>query len=486
MSNFFKLKENHTNVSTEITAGLTTFFAMSYILFVAPNILSKTGMPTQGIFLATIIASVISTLIMALFANVPYVQAPGLGLATFFTYTVVLQLGFSWQEALALVFLCGIINVLITVTKIRKMIIKSIPEVLQHAISGGIGIFVAYIGIKNAGFLKFTSDASDIVSINDHPFSQAATHFSNGIQSVVTGSGITPALINFNQSGALVALIGLIIMGILMIKNVKGGILIGIILTTIIGIPFGVTHLGLENTTSLTEAFKQLGTTFGAAFGSKGMIALFNQPGKMLLALMTIFAFSLTDIFDTIGTFIGTGKKSGIFSKEDEKEFYNGSGFKSKMDRSLFSDAAGSIVAAICGTSNVTTFVESASGIGAGGRTGLTSLTAAIMFALSSLLAPVIAIIPTEATAPALIIVGIMMMSSFKEINWSDLEDAIPAFFASIFMAICYSISYGIAAGFIFYLLVKICKNKFKEVHPMLVVCTLLFILNFVVLAFIE
>ncbi|WP_290033788.1 NCS2 family permease [Ligilactobacillus cholophilus] len=486
MSNFFKLKENHTNVSTEITAGLTTFFAMSYILFVAPNILSKTGMPTQGIFLATIIASVISTLIMALFANVPYVQAPGLGLATFFTYTVVLQLGFSWQEALALVFLCGIINVLITVTKIRKMIIKSIPEVLQHAISGGIGIFVAYIGIKNAGFLKFTSDASDIVSINDHPFSQAATHFSNGIQSVVTGSGITPALINFNQSGALVALIGLIIMGILMIKNVKGGILIGIILTTIIGIPFGVTHLGLENTTSLTESFKQLGTTFGAAFGSKGMIALFNQPGKMLLALMTIFAFSLTDIFDTIGTFIGTGKKSGIFSKEDEKEFYNGSGFKSKMDRSLFSDAAGSIVAAVCGTSNVTTFVESASGIGAGGRTGLTSLTAAIMFALSSLLAPVIAIIPTEATAPALIIVGIMMMSSFKEINWSDLEDAIPAFFASIFMAICYSISYGIAAGFIFYLLVKICKNKFKEVHPMLVVCTLLFILNFVVLAFIE
>lgn len=486
MSNFFKLKENHTNVSTEITAGLTTFFAMSYILFVAPNILSKTGMPTQGIFLATIIASVISTLIMALFANVPYVQAPGLGLATFFTYTVVLQLGFSWQEALALVFLCGIINVLITVTKIRKMIIKSIPEVLQHAISGGIGIFVAYIGIKNAGFLKFTSDASDIVSINDHPFSQAATYFSNGIQSVVTGSGITPALINFNQSGALVALIGLIIMGILMIKNVKGGILIGIILTTIIGIPFGVTHLGLENTTSLTESFKQLGTTFGAAFGSKGMIALFNQPGKMLLALMTIFAFSLTDIFDTIGTFIGTGKKSGIFSKEDEKEFYNGSGFKSKMDRSLFSDAAGSIVAAVCGTSNVTTFVESASGIGAGGRTGLTSLTAAIMFALSSLLAPVIAIIPTEATAPALIIVGIMMMSSFKEINWSDLEDAIPAFFASIFMAICYSISYGIAAGFIFYLLVKICKNKFKEVHPMLVVCTLLFILNFVVLAFIE
>ena len=215
------------------------------------------------------------------------------------------------------------------------------------------------------------------------------------------------------------------------------------------------------------------------------MVALFDHPGRLLLAIMTIFAFSLTDIFDTIGTFIGTGKKSGIFSQADEEEFFNGKGFKSKMDRSLFSDAAGSIVAAICGTSNVTTFVESASGIGAGGRTGLTSLTAAVMFALSSLLAPVIAIIPTQATAPALIIVGIMMMSSFKDINWSNLEDAIPAFFASVFMAICYSISYGIAAGFVFYLLVKICKKKLNEIHPMLVICTILFILNFVVLAFI-
>lgn len=486
MSDFFKLKENHTTVSTEITAGLTTFFAMSYILFVAPNILSKTGMPSQGIFLATIIASVVSTLIMALFANVPYVQAPGLGLATFFTYTVVLQLGFSWQEALALVFLCGIINVTITVTQIRKLIIKSIPEVLQHAISGGIGMFVAYIGIKNAGFLKFTTDGTDIISINNHPYHHAGVHLAHGIQSIVSGSGITPALINFNQAGALVALIGLLIMAFLMIKNVKGGILIGIIATTIIGIPFGVTHLDLSNAPSLVESFKQLGVTFGAAFGSKGMGALFSHPGKLLLAVMTIFAFSLTDIFDTIGTFIGTGKKSGIFSKADEDEFYNGSRFKSKMDRSLFSDAAGSIVAAICGTSNVTTFVESASGIGAGGRTGLTSLTAAIMFLLSSLLAPLIAIIPTQATAPALIIVGIMMMSSFKEINWSDLEDAIPAFFASIFMAMCYSISYGIAAGFIFYLLVKICKHKFNEIHPMLIVCTLLFILNFVVLAIIE
>ncbi|WP_057737273.1 NCS2 family permease [Liquorilactobacillus uvarum] len=486
MNKFFKLEENKTNVTTEILAGLTTFFAMSYILFVAPNILGLTGMPTQAIFLATIISSAVSTLIMALFANVPYVQAPGLGLATFFTYTVVLQLGFSWQQALALVFLCGVINVIVTVTKIRRLIIKSIPDVLQHAIGGGIGIFVAYIGVKNAGFLKFITDKDGILSINGTAYNAGTTHFKGGVSSIVSNSSVTPALINFNQAAPLLALIGLIIMIFLVVKNFRGAILIGIVLTTIIGIPMGVTHTELAGGNSLGESFRQLGTTVGAAFGSKGMGSLFADPGRVLLAIMTIFAFSLTDIFDTIGTFIGTGKRTGIFSAKDEAEFFNGHGFKSKMDRSLFSDAIGSVISAIFGTSNVTTFVESASGIGVGGRTGLTSLVAAIMFLLSSLLAPFIAIIPDVATAPALIVVGIMMMASFKNIDWNNLEDAIPAFFASVFMAICYSISYGIAAGFIFYIGVKVAKNKFKEIHPMMIVCTLLFILNFIVLALIE
>ncbi|KRL98106.1 NCS2 family permease [Liquorilactobacillus satsumensis] len=486
MKRFFKLEENGTNVTTEVLAGLTTFFAMSYILFVAPNILGSTGMPTQAIFLATIISSVVSTLIMALFANVPYVQAPGLGLATFFAYTVVLQLGFSWQQALALVFLCGIINVVVTVTKIRRLIIKSIPEVLQHAIGGGIGIFVAYIGIKNAGFLKFITDKSGILSINGTAYNAATTHFKGGISAIVSNSSVTPALINFNQAAPLVALVGLILMIFMVVRNYRAAILIGIVLTTLIGIPFGVTHLEMASGNSLGASFVELKTTVGAAFGPKGMGSLFNEPGRILLGVMTIFAFSLTDIFDTIGTFIGTGKRTGIFSKEDEKEFFNGHGFKSKMDRSLFSDAIGSVISAIFGTSNVTTFVESASGISVGGRTGLTSLTAAAMFAVSSLLAPVIAIIPDAATAPALIVVGIMMMGAFRNIDWSNLEDAVPAFFASVFMAMCYSISYGIAAGFIFYMAVKLAKNKFKEVHPMMIVCTLLFVINFVVLALIE
>ncbi|MFK5705402.1 NCS2 family permease [Ligilactobacillus sp. LYQ139] len=486
MNKLFKLRENNTTVSTEIVAGLTTFFAMSYILFVAPNILGTTGMPRQAIFLATIIASVISTLVMAFFANVPYVLAPGLGLATFFAYTVVLQLGFTWQQGLALVFLCGVIDVLITVTKIRQLIIQAIPPVLQHAIGGGIGLFVAYIGLKNAGFIKFIVDKAGITSINGVPYHPAVTHYAGGVHSFVANSSATPALVNFNHAAPLVALLGLLIMVVLLMWNVRGAILIGIIVTTIIGIPFGVTNLHVAAGASLGTAFHQLGSTMGAAFGAQGMGALWSHPGRLLLAVMTIFAFSLSDIFDAIGTFIGTGMRSGIFTTTDHQALDQGIGMNNKMSRALIADAAGSIIAAIFGTSNVETFVESASGIGAGGRTGLTSLTAAVMFALSSLLAPVVAIVPDAATAPALIVVGIMMMASFANIEWANLEDAIPAFFAAGFMALCYSIAYGIAAGFIFYIFVKLAKRKVKEIHPMMWICTALFILNFVVLAIIE
>ncbi len=222
MENQFKLRENHTNWHTEVIAGLTTFFAMSYILFVAPSTLALTGMPSQAVFLATIIASATGTLIMGLFANVPYALAPGLGLNAFFTYTVVAALGFSWQEALALVFLCGCINILITVTRVRKLIIGAIPTVLQHAIGGGIGIFVAYIGLKNAGFLQFTADAGSLLSVNGAAFNAAKTHFAGGVHSVVAGGGVVPALVNFTQPGAIVALIGLLLMAVLVVKKVPG------------------------------------------------------------------------------------------------------------------------------------------------------------------------------------------------------------------------------------------------------------------------
>ncbi|NLY67774.1 MAG: NCS2 family permease [Tissierellia bacterium] len=452
MENFFKLKENGTNVRTEVLAGLTTFFAMAYIIMVNPTILEQSGMPWGAVFLATIISAAIGTLFMGLVANVPYALAPGMGLNAFFTFTVVMQLGFKWQEALAMVFICGVINVLITVTKIRKLIVKSIPESLQNAIGGGIGVFIAYIGFLNVGLIDFSAGV--------------------------------PELVTLNNPTVLLTIFGIILTVILLILNVKGAIFLGIIITTLVGIPFGVTQIG--DTVSFGEALSQLPQTFLAAFGNPGIISLFNDPAKIPLVLMTIFAFSLADTFDTIGTFIGTGRRSGIFTDEDIKALEDSSGFASKMDKALFADSIGTSIGAIFGTSNTTTFVESAAGIGAGGRTGLTSVVVAALFILSAFFAPVISAIPAAATSPALIIVGIMMISAFKDINWTELDEAIPAFFAGIFMGLCYSISYGIAAGFIFYCIVKLVKKETRDINPVLWVSTILFILNFVVLAFLE
>lgn len=449
MEKFFKLKENGTTVSTEIMAGLTTFFAMSYIIVVNPSVLSQSGMEWGAVFLATIIASIIGTLVMGLVANVPYAQAPGMGLNAFFVYTVCAGLGFTWQQALSMVFICGILNIIITVTKVRKYIIKSIPRSLQNAIGGGIGIFVAYIGLLNVGIINF--------------------------------DGGVPALSTLNQPAFLVFIFGLVLTVILLVLNVKGAILISIVVTTLAGIPFGVTSP--QDTVSFTEACQALPTTFLAIFKEGGLASLFSDPAKLPLVLITIFSFSISDTFDTLGTFIGTGRRSGIFSEEDERLMETSTGFKSRLDKALFADATATSIGALFGTSNTTTFVESASGIGAGGRTGLTSVVVAICFALSAFLATFVSAVPYAATAPALVAVGIMMVSSFRDIEWNNLDEAIPAFFAGIFMALCYSISYGIAAGFIFYCIVKVCKGKAKEVHPILWVCTGLFILNFVLLA---
>lgn len=451
MEKFFKLKENGTTVGREIIAGLTTFFAMAYIIVVNPTLLSESGMEWGAVFLATIIASIIGTLVMGLVANVPYAQAPGMGLNAFFVYTVCFGLGFTWQQALSMVFICGLINIIITVTKLRKFIIKSIPRSLQNAIGGGIGIFVAYLGLLNVGIINF-------------------------------GSGV-PALSTLNQPTFWLFLIGLALTIVLLVCNVKGAILIGIVVTALLGIPMDVTVT--SNTVSFTEACAALPTTFGAIFTSAGLPSLFTDMAKLPLVLVTIFSFSVSDTFDTIGTFIGTGRRTGIFSDEDEKTMESNSGFKSKMDRALFADATATSIGAIFGTSNTTTYVESAAGIGAGGRTGLTSVIVALCFALSAFLATFVSAIPFAATAPALVVVGVMMMSAFKEIKWDDFNEAVPAFFAGVFMALCYSISYGIAAGFIFYCIVKICKGKAKEIHPILWVVTALFILNFILLALI-
>lgn len=459
MEKFFHLKENGTNVSTEITAGLTTFFAMSYIIVVNPMILSQTGMPKGGVFLATIIAAIIGTLVMGLFANVPYAQAAGMGLNAFFTYTVCFGLHFTWQEAMCMVFLCGLINIIITVTKIRKMIIRAIPTSLQHAIGGGIGLFVAYVGIMSVGLITFTSK---------DPAAAAKSKPTAAI----------PGLAVINNPILWLFLIGLVLAIVLTVLKVRASLLITIIATSLIGIPLGLTSL--NNAVSVTDAFAQLPTTFGAIFGPQGFPALFSNPARIPLVLVTIFAFSMSDTFDTLGTFIGTGRRTGIFSEADEKALENGSGFSSKMDRALFADSIATSVGAICGTSNTTTYVESAAGIGAGGRTGLTSVVVSVCFALSIVLAPLASAVPAAATAGVLVVVGCMMASSLKEIAWDDISEAIPAFFAAVFMAFSYSISYGIAAGFIMYCLVMTCKKRAKDVHPMLWIVSLLFILDFV------
>ena len=440
MEKFFHLKENGTTVSTEILAGLTTFFAMAYIIVVNPQILSQTGMPWGGVFLATIIAAIAGTLVMGLFANVPYAQAAGMGLNAFFTYTVCFGLGFTWQQTLCMVFLCGIINIIITVTKIRKMIIKSIPPMLQHAIGGGIGLFVAYVGMLNVDLITFTPDAETTAAV-----------------------GATPGLATFDKPVLWVFLIGLVLAIAFTVLKVKGGLLLAIAITTVVGIPFGVTTMA--DSVSISETFSQLPQTFGAIFSAEGFPALFSDPAKLPLVIVTIFAFSMSDTFD------------------DEKSLESGHGFSSKMDKALFADSIATSIGAICGTSNTTTYVESAAGIGAGGRTGLTSVVVAACFAVSAFLSPIISAVPSAATAGVLVIVGCMMASSLKEIDWSEISEAIPAFFAAVFMAFSYSISYGIAGGFITYCIVMSCKGKAKDVHPVIWTVAALFILDFVLQA---
>ena len=455
---FFKLKEHKTNVKTELVAGATTFFTMAYIIFVNPSILSASGMSWDGVFVATIIATVAGTLIMGLFANVPYAVAPGMGLNAFFTYTVCFGLGFAWQEAMAMVFICGIVNIIITVTKIRKHIIKSIPKSLQLAIGGSIGLFIAYIGIKNAGFLNYLDTT----------------------QGMTQGAAVVPELAHFNNAGILIALAGLVIIVVLMLLKVKGAMLIGIISATIIAMIVGFAEVPANLFENRIGAVGDVAFSF---FGSPGIASMFSDPGRILPVIMVIFAFSLTDTYDTVGTFIGTGRKSGIFDEKDMKSLESSSGFKSKMDRALFADAIATSVGALAGTSNTTTYIESAAGINVGGKTGMSSVFTAILFILCLPFAALFGIVPPEATAPALIVVGILMAESFAGIKWTEIDEAIPAFMTVLIMAFAYNISYGIAAGFIFYCIGKIVKSKAKEVHPIIYISTLLFIINFTVMA---
>ncbi len=446
LNKLFKLKDNNTTVTKELIAGFTTFMALSYVIFVIPSILSQTGMDYNAVYGATIIASTVGTLFLSLYANVPYAQSAGLGLASLFTYTICGSLGYTWQQALAMVFICAIINIIITLTSIRKRIMKAIPEFFQEAITVGIGLFIAYIGLSNAGIISF--GASEVV---------------NGM-----ALDVVPQLSGFSNPSVLLAIIGLVITMILVVKKIKGAYLIGIISTTIIGIPLGVTSMpDFSNYT----IFPNMSSTF-LKMDFRGLFG--GNTSMILIVIMTIFTLCMSDLFDTIGVFIGTGKKSGIF-KIDE----NGN-LPKNLEKAIFADAIGTFVASILGTSNVTTYIESSSGIEAGGRTGLTSLFAAGCFLLSLLLAPIIKCVPMAAVAPVLILVGASMLENIGKIDFKNCIIAIPAFFVIIMMPLGYSITTGIEFGFISYAIVSIVAKKEKEVPPIIYIFSILFILKYV------
>ena len=444
---FFKLKENKTNILTELIAGVTIFISISYIIFINPKILSQSGMDYNAVYSATIIASIIGTLIMGLVANVPYVQSAGLGLNALFTYTICGTLGFTWQEALAMVFICGIINLIITATSIRKKLIKAIPTFLQDAITVGIGLFITFTGFRNANLINYS-----VEQIN------------NG---VAIGSKTIPSIVNFNNPAVILAIIGLLITTVLVIKKVKGSYLIGILLTTLIGIPLGVTQLpDFSNYTILPS--------MAPTFMKLNLSGLLTAKAGLITEFMTIFTLCISDVFDTIGTFIGTGKKSGIFKVDKDGNM------PKKLERALFADSIATGIGACLGTSNVTSYVESSAGIEVGGRTGLTAVFAALCFALALFVAPLVACVPMEAIAPVLILIGVSMIGSVKSIEWDDMTIAIPAFFTIIVMPFTYSITTGIELGLLFYIIANVVNKNYKNVPPMIYIFSLLFIIDFV------
>lgn len=451
----FHLSENHTDVKTEVIAGITTFMTMAYILAVNPNILSATGMDRGAVFTATALASLVATLLMAAFANYPFVLAPGMGLNAYFAYTVVLQMGYTWQMALAAVFVEGIIFIALSLTNVREAIFNAIPMNLKHAVSAGIGLFIAFIGLQNA---KIVVESATLVSVFSFKGSLKAGTFNS--------VGIT----------VLLALIGVLITGILVVKNVKGNILWGILITWILGIICEVT--GLYQPNAELGMFSVL-PDFTSGFGIQSMAPTFFKmdfSGILSLNFVTImFAFLFVDMFDTLGTLIGVASKADMLDKD---------GKLPKIRGALLSDAIGTSLGAGFGTSTTTTFVESASGVAEGGRTGLTSVVAAIFFGLSLFLSPIFLAIPSFATAPALIIVGFLMISSMLKIDFTDFTEAIPSYIAIIAMPFMYSISEGIAMGVISYVVINVATGRAKEkkISHLMYVLAVLFVLKYVLI----
>jgi AGZA family xanthine/uracil permease-like MFS transporter len=430
LDQYFKLKENNTTVRTEVLAGVTTFMTMAYVLAVNPGILETAGMDKGGVFTATVISSVIATLVMAFWAKLPFALAPGMGLTAFFAYTVVLGMGHSWQFALTAVFLEGLLFILLTAGNIREIILNSIPLGLKYAISAGIGLFIAFIGLKNAGIVVSHQATflalGDLVSVGKNP-------------------------------GPAIALVTLLLIGVLLAMRVRGALLIGIAAGTLLGIPAGLTHLP---------------GTVSWAPPSLAPVFLKFEFGQVLSLdmLLVVFTFLFVDMFDTVGTLVGVSYKANMLDEH---------GRVPRVKQAFFADAIGTTVGAVLGTSTVTTYVESASGVNEGGRTGLTALTVALLFFAALFLSPLFLMIPSVATAPALIMVGAMLMTPVKNIAMDDFTELIPAFLTIIMMPMSYSISEGMMFGVVSYVLLKLFTGRFREVTAATWILAALFLLKF-------
>jgi AGZA family xanthine/uracil permease-like MFS transporter len=428
LDSFFKLRESGTDVKTEITAGLTTFMTMAYIIFVNPAILSKTGMNFEAVMMATVLAAGITTIFMGLFANYPFALAPGMGLNAYFTFTVVQQMGYAWETALGAVFVSGVLFLVLTVVRIREIIVYAIPDSLKLATAGGIGLFLALIGLKEVGII--TSHSATMVTLGD-----------------------------ITDSTAIMALVGTILIGALMARRIKGAILIGILLTWLIGLVLG---------------FSQFQGVFGPPPSLEPVLFKLDIMSALEIGFFgIIFAFLFVDLFDTTGTLVGVAEQGGFIKKD---------GTFPRVNRALSADAGGTLLGSLLGTSTITCYIESASGVAAGGRTGLTAVVVGVLFLLSMFLAPLAKSIPAFATSPALVIVGMLMLRVVSQINWEDVSEALPAFVVIISMPFSYSIATGIALGFIFYPLVKLLAGKAREVKPTVWVLAAIFVLRFLYL----
>ncbi len=450
MEKFFKLKENGTNVRTEVVAGITTFMTMAYILAVNPSILSQAGMDKNAILMATALASFIGCIAMALLANYPFALAPGLGLNAYFAYTICGSMGYSWQFALLAVFVEGIVFIVLSLSNVREAIFNAIPLQLKKGVSVGIGLFCAFIGLQNA--------------------------------KIVVGGATLVTVVNFRENfttvgiGALLAIVGLMIISVLYVKKVKGAMLIGILATWILGIICQVTGLYTVNPEegfySLIPSWSSfdigaIGTTFGQCFN-------FNEISFNVVDFIIImFAFLFVDMFDTLGTLIGVANKANMLDQD---------GKLPRVKQALLADAIATSAGAILGTSTTTTFVESSSGVSEGGRTGLASVVTGFLFLASIILAPVFTTIPGFATAPALIFVGFLMISAVVEIDFNDMTESIPAYICLLCMPLMYSISDGIAAGIISYVVINVCAGKAKKITPLMYVLAVLFVLKYILL----